>query len=1046
MVRKIHLITGLLLLFITGGVSAQTVLVKGVVVDTEGTALPGLTVSVKNSSNGVVTSLEGKYAISNVLPSDTLVFSYIGFETQMFRVNQLTEINVIMKEAINELEELTVVAFQKQKKESVIGSITTISSKELKVPQANLTTALAGKMAGIIAYQRSGEPGRDNADFFIRGVTTFGYKSDPLILIDGLEVTKEDLARLEPDNVESFSIMKDATATALYGARGANGVVLVTTKVGRKGKMAIAARVETMLSYPTKINEFLDGVTYMEMYNQALRMRDPNAPLFFSKDKIEGTRRGDNPELYPNVDWYSDLFNDYAQNYKANISASGGGDIAQYYLSVAYTNEKGVLKVDPLNNFNNNIDIQRFNVRANVNFNFTKTTKGALKMYQLYDVYNGPITEASDIFAMVMQANPVNFPKYYEKTGEFADVKHTLFGNKGSQGSYPNPYAQMVRGYKDRFSSTNQAQFAVEQDLGMLTRGLTIRALASTNVFAQNTTSRYFNPFYYTMQQVESEKGLINRLALATEGSETLTEPSIGEYTYSSIYFEGAMQYDRLFAEKHSVGALLVGTARQGLNEYRKESYIPSNVSSTIITLPSRNLGLAGRLTYAFDSRYFLEANFGYNGSEKFSKQNQFGFFPSIGLGWLLSNEHFYSEDLRNIMNQLKLKYTYGLVGNDAISNAWDRFYYLSDVARSGYGYTWGAELPTGYTGYTVTRYANPDISWEISEKANYGLELGFFDKLNIQVDYFTENRSKIYMEREYIPKTMGLTADISSNIGKAKSRGIDGSIDFQWIASRNFWLTSRVNFTYSTNEYVENGEPDYIYPYLSHIGQPIKQTWGLVAERLFTDFEDIRNSPVQFGAVLNYAEGDPYLPGDIKYVDINKDGKIDDFDVVPIGYPTVPEIIYGFGASMGWKDIDFSFFFQGSGRSSFFINPATIAPFVGERNALQVIADDYWSYDNPDPHAFWPRMSTQPVENNNRLSTWWLRDGSFLRLKSLEAGYTVPGRKTARLGISGLRFYFSGTNLFCLSDFKLWDPEMADNGMQYPTQRVYNIGLQFSF
>lgn len=1045
MIRKILLSIWILLLCAAWDVSAQTKVIKGMVVDQEGVPLPGVTVTVKSTSQGEITSIDGKYAINNVTPSDTLQFSYVGFDSQHIKVGSQTNIDVILRESTHELGELTVVAFQKQKKESVIGSITTMSPKELKVPQSNLTTALAGKMSGVIAYQRSGEPGKDNADFFVRGVTTFGYKSSPLILIDGLEVSTEDLARLEPDNVESFSIMKDATATALYGARGANGVILVTTKTGKKGKMQISARVETSISTPTKMNKFLDGVEYMELYNQALRMRDPNALLYYSKEKIEGTRRGDNPEIYPNVDWYSDLFKGHVQNYKANVSASGGGEIAQYYLSVAYTNEKGLLKVDPINNFNNNINIDRYNIRANVNFNLTKTTKAALKVYSLLDRYNGPNTEANDIFKMVMQANPVNFPKYYQKPDNYQYAKHTLFGNKG-QANYPNPYAQMVTGYKDRFSSTNQAQFSIEQNLDMITKGLLLRGLASMSTYSENSTSRYLVPFYYGMREIETESGTDNSIYLIQEGTETLDGQYIESYANSSSYFEVAMQYDRTFDDKHSVGALLVGTAREGLNEYRRDASTPANVSDLLLSLPSRNLGLAGRATYGYDSRYFVEANFGYNGSEKFSKSHRFGFFPSAGLAWAVSNEHFYPEKLKKVMNMLRFKFTYGLVGNDAISAPYDRFFYLSDVDsnNSGYGFGWGESYDNTHNGYSIRRYENPDISWEISKKANYGIEIGLFDKLNIQVDYFTEKRSEIYMAHQHIPQSMGLTADISSNIGKADTWGIDGSVDFQWVVNKDFWLTSRFNYTFSTNKYIENGEPDYKYKYMSRIGHPINQQWGLVAERLFVDEEDVRNSPNQFNQRDAIDGG--YKPGDIKYVDVNDDGVIDAFDEVPIGYPTVPEIIYGFGASMGWKNTDFSFFFQGSARSSFQIDPSKISPFVGERNALQIIADNHWSYDNPDPYAFWPRMSTSPVSNNERASTWWLRDGSFLRLKSVELGYTIPDRVMKRYGISGFRVYFSGTNLLCFSKFDLWDPEMGADGLQYPTQRVYNLGLQLTF
>jgi TonB-linked SusC/RagA family outer membrane protein len=1041
MTKTILPLVWIFLVFSTGGISAQSTLITGVVVDAEGIPLPGVSVTIKNSTKGAATSMDGKYAVAGISSSDTIMFSYIGYVTQTFLIGNQSTIDVVMSETTNELEELTVVAFQKQKKESVVGSITTVKPSALKVPQANLTTALAGNIAGIISYQRSGEPGRDNAEFFIRGVTTFGYKKDPLILIDGIEVSTDDLARLEPDNVASFSIMKDATATALYGARGGNGVILVTTKTGKKGKLSISARMETSFAMPTKVNEFVDGVSYMEMYNDALRTRFPGMPLTYSKEKIENTRRGLDSQLYPNVDWYKDLFNDYVQNYKANLSATGGGDIAQYYLSVAYTNEKGLLKVDPINNFNNNISIDRFNIRSNIDFTMTKTTTAAIKFYTLYNRYNGPAVEANEIFRQVMQANPVNFPAYYQKTPEYAFVQHTLFGNKGFAASYPNPYAQMVKGYKDYYTATNQSLFQIEQDLKMIAEGLKLRGLISINMFSQSQTTRTYNPFYYQM-------GYDYQLMQLTEGRESLEldNNNTWESTKSNYYMEATLQYDRIFSNKHTLGGLFVFYGRELLNELKltdvpEEGGQRQRINELLLRLPGRNNGISGRLTYNYDSRYFVEGNFGYNGSEKFDVAYRYGFFPSIGVAWIATNENFFSDQLKKKISLLKFKYTYGLVGNDAIAKAWDRFFYTPSVNINdgGKGFTFGELFNNSYNGYTVGRYANPNISWETSLKANYGFELGLYNKLNIQFDYFTDHRKNIYMPISYVPVTMGLTAEIASNSGEAKTHGVDISADFQWSVNKNWWVTARGNFTYSTNEYVVADEPPYKDKYRSKVGQPINQSWGLVAERLFVDEYDRFNSPRQ-----DFTGG--AMAGDIKYVDINGDGVIDFRDVAPIGYPSVPEIIYGFGASTGYKNFDFSFFFQGSARSSFFIDPEKIAPFVNERNALKVIADNYWSDNNPDPYAFWPRMSVISVPNNEQKSTWWLRDGSFLRLKSLEAGYSFPKKMLSKAGVDLLRIYCAGSNLLCFSKFKLWDPEMGGDGLQYPTQRVFSAGLQINF
>lgn len=1009
---------------------AQASLVKGQVVDKEGNPLPGVSVLQLGSTNGTITSIDGKYAISNLNENDSLRFSYVGFNNQVIKVGKQTIINVVLLESASALEEVQVVAFQTQKKNSVIGSINTVNPTELKIAPTNLTNALAGKIAGVISYQRSGEPGQDNAEFFIRGVTSFGYANSPLILIDGLEVTTTDLARMEPDNIASFSIMKDATATALYGARGANGVILVTTKTGKKGKANISVRIENSITSPTMTNNFLGGVEYMELYNKALRTRDPEALLYYSKDKIEGTRNGLNPQIYPNVDWYSELFRSTVQNQKANMSVSGGGEVAQYYLSVSYTDEKGLLKVDKMNNFNNNIDIKRYNLRANIDVNLTKSTKAMVKFYSLIDRYNGPQNDAGSIFSMVMQANPVNFPKYYDKDESTQFVNHVLFGNKGN-GGYPNPYAEMVRGYKDRFSSTTTAQFQLEQDLSMITKGLKLRGMASLNSYSLSEVGRGFTPFYYGLKEVDGESGVIHSVEQISEGTEYLTTGTSYKTANNSFYFEGVAQYNRVFGDKHDVGGLLVGYARELLTDASSDVYS---------SLPFRNMGISGRTTYAYDERYFVELNFGYNGSEKFSKQNRYGFFPSAGLGWVVSNEKFFTETMKKAVSNLKLKATYGLVGNDAISS--NRFYYLSSVNLNdgGKGHVWGEDFGNSYNGYNINSYANPAVSWEVAEKANFGLELGLFNNVNIQVDYFTENRTNIYMQRDYIPASMGLTAPIASNIGKAESHGIDGSVDYKVSVNKDLWITSRVNFTYATNQIIENGEPQYPYPYMSSIGQPMNQPRGLVAERLFIDEQDVLNSPVQYNQMGSY------MAGDIKYVDVNEDGKIDDSDMVPIGFPTVPEIVYGFGASLGYKNVDFSFFFQGSGRSSFFIDPTSISPFVRERNALQIIADNHWSDENPDPNAFWPRMSVNAVTNNEKASTWWLRDGSFLRLKSVELGYSLPEKLLRKMNIEKARFYASGTNLLVFSKFKLWDPEMGGRGLGYPPQRIINVGLNFNF
>ena len=1030
--QVLYMLIAVVLLFLET-VNAQGHLISGTIVDAQGISLPGVTVLEQDSANGVVSDLDGNYILTTSSSNATLVFSYIGFETKIIAIANKRYLDVILSESAEALEEVQVVAFQKQRKNSVIGSINTIKPTELNQPNSNLTASLAGRISGVISYQRSGEPGADNAEFFVRGVTSFGYSNSPLILIDGLEVTTNDLARIEPDNIASFSVMKDATATSLYGARGANGVILVTTKEGKKGKAKVAFRYENKFSAPTQITSFLDGVSYMELYNSALRMRDPSAPLYYSKNKIEATRNTPDPNIYPNINWYDELFKNNTINKKFNLNVNGGGDVSQYYLSVSHTNDTGLLKVDPLNNFNNNIDINRSNLRANVNINLTKTTKISVKFNSFFERYNGPIDSANDIFGKVMQANPVNFPKYYTFDNQFSQYNHTLFGNKGN-GGFPNPYADMVRGYKDRFSSTILSQVQIKQELDFITEGLSFRALVAVKSYSATENQRSFNPFYYGIAESETELGLVNRIYQIQEGTEFLSNNSTSNAVNSNYYYEFTTQYDRFFNDKHQVGGLLVFNFNEALNKY-------SN-SSVFASLPARNMGISGRGTYGYDDRYFAELNFGYNGSEKFAKDHRFGFFPSAGLGWIVSNESFFEKTFPSI-SLLKLKYTFGLVGNDNIGSS--RFFYLSDVnlGDGGRGYAWGADYNNYYNGYNINSYPNADVTWEVAEKTNYGVELGIKERLVLQFDYFIENRKKIYEERPVYPDTAGLTSVVSSNSGQVQSKGLDIAIDYNQSFANGFYLTARGTFTYATNEVVVKNEPQYPFGYLSAIGYHTNQPRGYIAERLFIDQEDILNSPEQFNGLSSNENA--YLPGDIKYKDLNGDGKISELDKAPIGDPFVPEIVYGFGASMGYKNIDFSFFFQGAAKSSFFIQPTNIAPFINERNALNIISDNHWSENNPDPYAFWPRLSTEEVNNNNQDSTWWLRDGDFLRLKSIELGYTLP-EQWLKIKNLRTRFYASGLNLFTISKFNLWDNEMGGNGLGYPPQRVMNLGLQINF
>ena len=1032
----------LALILSTVAAVAQTKTVKGVIYEEEtGEPMPGATVSVEGSTRGVMTDLDGSFELTGVKPTDKLKFECLGKETQVLQVGTMTNFVVKLKNAANELDEVTVVAFGKQRKESVIGSISTVDVKTLKVPSSNLTTALAGNVAGVIAYQRTGEPGQDNADFFVRGITTFGANTSPLILIDNIELTSTDLARLQPDDIESFSIMKDATATALYGARGANGVIFVTTKRGQEGPAKIFARVETSISAPTDVVELADPVTYMKSYNEAISTRDPLGELMYTYDKIEQTGKPDaNRLIYPANDWYDMLFKDFATSYRANVSARGGGKVATYYVSGAYTEDMGVLKVDKRNSFNNNIDDKNYTLRSNVDINVTPTTKLAVRLTGNFRDYQGPLNGGSDVYRQVMHSDPVLFPAYYPVDDEHVGIQHIMFGNY-EDGSYINPYANLVKGYKNYQRSQMIAAVQLEQDLKFITKGLSFMTLFNLTRLSEFTVNRQFNPYWYRLDRYDSYTGEYHVNRINENGTDYLTYSESGKTVKNTMYSETRLNYNRSFG-KHDVTGLLVLTASESLT---------ANAGSLQLSLPSRNAGLSGRFTYGFDKRYFVEYNFGYNGSERFHKSHRWGFFPSAGLAWMMSNEKWF-KPLTKVVSNLKLRYSYGLVGNDNIGSSSNRFYYLSEMSmnNSGLGATFGETRNVGYNGIRVVRYANEAITWEKSYKSNYALELGLFKKLDIIAEYFTEHRTDIFMQRADIPNTMGLQAAVYGNIGQARSKGIDIQADYKQAWASGLWASARANFTYSTGKYDVYEEPTYPESYRQHAGRSIRQTWGYIAERLFIDDEDAANSPSQA------AFGSQYGGGDIKYTDVNGDGVITNADMVPIGYPTSPEIIYGFGVSLGHKGFDVSVFFQGLGRESFWIDATSAystkynkygtAPFVNNGQLLKAYSDSHWSEDNRDIYALYPRYSAYENHNNTQVSTWWMRDGSFVRLKQMEFGYTLPQKLTNKIHIDNLRVYFQGNNLLCWSKFKLWDPELAGEGFNYPIQRTFNIGVNVTF
>ncbi len=1028
----------LLLLFTTfrsvAIAQAEEIVVKGIV-RSDSTVLEGVSIYLKtNPQRSTLSDAKGEYMIK-VPANSVLVFSFVGYKPLEFNVKKEPVLDVLLEAVDATLDEVAVVAYGQQRKSSMVSSVTTVNPKELKGPTSNLTTMLAGKISGVIAYQRSGEPGRDNAQFFIRGVTTFGTgKVDPLLMIDGMESTPNDLARLQPDDIAGFSVLKDATAASLFGARGANGVIIVTTKSGAEGKASLNFRAENSLSSNTRNFKFADNITYMNLANEALVTRYPLRAPLYSQEKIEKTAAGADPYLYPNNDWLDMLIKDYTNNQRYNVSLSGGGKVAQYYVSGTYNVDNGVLNVDKLNNFNSNIKLRSYQIRSNVNINVTPSTTAIIRVSGLFDDYNGPIGGGGNIFNQALKSNPVMFSPVYPSSF-LPNLSHPLFGSALDESGtrYNNPYASMVSGYQEANTSNMMAQLELKQNFGKLLRGLTGRVMAYTQRYAYFDLSRQYNPFYYRMAYSADGKPVLS--SLNTDGTEYLNYTPGNKVVNTTAYMEAALNYSRNF-NGHFVSGFLITNLR---------SYLTANTATPDLqsSLPNRNQGVSGRFTYDYDNRYMLEFNFGYNGSERFAKNNRMGFFPSVGAAWNVHQEKFF-DAYKDIVNVLKFRASYGLVGNDQIGNADERFFYLSRVNMNDpdRGATFGENFGTTMNGVSVLRYANDQITWEKAYKTNIGVDLKLFHSLNLIVDVYKEHRTNILMSRAFIPASMGLNANIQANVGEAEGKGIDIQMDYTKTFAKSMWLQMRGNFTYARSKMLVNEEPVYPDAYRSRVGYSLSQRWGLIAERLFVDDNEVRNSPRQdFGEVRG---------GDIKYLDVNGDNIIDGNDQVPMGYPEMPEIIYGGGFSFGYKNFDFSAFVQGSARSSIFIDNDAIQPFKKdggfESGLLQIIADDHWSESNRNVYAFWPRLSDRTIVNNYWTSSWWVRNGAFLRLKNVELGYTVSPAFLRKYKLSSARIYLNGVNLFVISKFKEWDPEMGSNGLNYPVQRVYNIGVNLNF
>lgn len=1022
----------LFLMFLcTAGVFAQKqLLITGIVTDHNGEPLIGASVTIKDKSGlGVITDLNGKYKIEAQL-YQTLVFSYIGFDNQevLLKGNKRIVNIKLLESKKSTLDEVIVTGMGARKKLTVTGAITNVNMDDLKhYSTSNLSNALAGNVPGILAMQSSGQPGKNTSEFWIRGISTFGASNKAYILVDGFE--RDNIDDINIEDIQSFTILKDASATAIYGSKGANGVILITTKHGQAGKIRIDGKLESSYNTRTITPEFVDGVAYANLANEACRTRDTG--IMYTPEEIALIQNGLDPDIYPNVDWKKLLLKNGAGSCRANINLSGGSEISRYFASISYTDDQGMYKTDETlkKQYNTNADYNRWNYRLNLDINVTKSTLLQLGIAGNLNKRNSPGLGDNDVWGELFGYNALYTPVMYSN-GYIPASNYAR-----DQDNHLNPWvASTQTGYNQNWDNNIQTNVTLQQDFNQWIKGLKFIGRFGYDTYNSNWINHHRWPkMYFANGRDASGQIVWDKI----RNEQDMTQTSGGNGSRRE-FLDFLLSWNRTFFKNHNFGMNV---------KYTQDSNIQTqNIGGDIKnSINHRNQDLAGQFTYNYALRYFFDYNFGYNGSENFAKHHRYGFFPACSFAWNIGEESFVKKNLP-WENMIKVRYSHGKVGND---NVGTRFPYLSTISGGADGYNWGsAQVVHSFSGTHFTQVASPNVTWEVSTKDDIGLDLVLFKScFSLTFDYYNEKRTGIYMVRNFLPEIVGLESTPSANVGAVKLRGFDGNFSYNKKFGP-FDVTLRGNITYSKNKVLDEDEENKVYPYQYLEGYRVNQQRGLISLGLFKDYDDIRHSPKQSWGIVQ--------PGDIKYKDVNGDGVVDNGDKVAIGATSTPNLIYGLGASIKYGNFDFNVHFQGAGKTTFPIYGKCVFAFSESQwgNIIKGMLDNRWisheisgMYETENPNAKYPRLSYGGNSNNQQNSTFWLRDGRYLRLKNLDVGYTLPKIWTNALHITNLRIYVTGQNLITWSKFKMWDPETIDSrGEVYPLAKSVTVGFTLSF
>lgn len=1094
---------------------AAPIKVSGRVQDVHAEPLIGVTIREKGTQNAVITDINGQYTITVSGDKAVLVAEYVGFKSEEAKVHG-TLVDFVLHEEVSDLDEVVVTGYSTQKKVSVLGAQSTLKMEHVKAPVANMSSILAGRVSGVVAVQRTGLPGQDDSDIWIRGISTLTDRNTgPLVLVDGIE---RDFNQLDPEDIESVTVLKDAASTAVYGVRGGNGVIIITTKPGIVSKPKFSFDVYQGITNLTQVPQLVNGLQYMNAVNEAYM--NSQGRKYYSDGYIANTMiangyalnaeqeayrqslldasgnlpRSINKYLYPDINWMKELYHDMGWNRRANMNIRGGAPNASYYISLSYYQERGMTKTDKAQDYSTEINYDRYNFLSNINLKATKTTNIDMGVSGYITAGNYPDQDINTIFTKAMSTNPVIYPITYPQAN--GDLNP---GFSQHQREFDSPWVTMARrGYQTDYRTQVNTNLKITQDLGFWnwSKGLTARALVSFDVRANqsiayavdnstwkpngakevSTGDTWADPMMYvdangnyaynqylvdeegTYTDAEGKKiiplytndGYINLIELY-QGNSSMSVSS-SKSVYRTFYFEGALDYKRTFNKRHNVSGLVVFNVR---------NYRDANSSDLLSTIAHKQESLSGRLTYDYDNRYFFEGNAGYTGSENYAKGHRFGFFPSVAIGWVPSNENWW-KPISKVISFAKVRYSDGVVGND--SQGGNRFAYFSGVNQgNGYSNYWGG------TGYYISKYGF-QAQWSKIRKHDLGIEMKFLgDDLSMVLDLFKERRTNIWVQRLNLPINAGFATTAAANLGVVKNKGFEFSLEWNHQFGKDLFVSLRGNYTWNKDEVIEDCTADPAYPWLATRGHNVLARYGYTAEGLFREIELMPTITVkdEFGVehVVENPEyrnikqfGETYpgqltKPGDIKYKDLNNDGVIDSNDMSAIGHGDIPSAYYGFGGDIRYKNIGLGILFQGTHGADRCLTGDGIYPFRSSSGGGTLYAniEDRWSAENPDNQdVFYPRLAwgeKDPSNVNNYVtSTWWQKDVSFLRLKQFTVSYYFPKAWTRGGIIKGGRFYIMGQNVFTWSPFKLWDPELnTNNGISYPNVRTFSFGVNFN-